>query len=94
MIVNVARVVAGGTVVVRWAALACPVVSYNVYYREVFIPAGENKWKLVTVNRNTTSHILYLDCFKEYQVAVTSLNAHGESNLNDSRLWNFKTGGS
>ena len=46
------------------------------------------------VKSNTTCHTLYLDCFKEYQVAVTSLNAHGESDLSHSRVWNFKTGGS
>ena len=46
------------------------------------------------VKSNTTSHTLYIDCFKEYQVAVTSLNAHGESDLSHSRVWNFKTGGS
>ena len=87
----------GGTVVVAWEPPlegACPVVRYTVYYREVLSPAMKSKWhSQVTVNRNTTSYTLHLNCRKEYDIAVTSLNANTESALNDSKIWNFKTGG-
>jgi len=48
---------------------------------------------MVTVNRNATSFTLQLNCRKKYEVAVTSLNTHGESDFNDSRIWRFKTQG-
>ncbi|KAJ7385283.1 hypothetical protein OS493_016354 [Desmophyllum pertusum] len=97
IIVNTTKAVTGRTVVVAWEPPlegACPVVRYTVYYREVLSPAIKSKWHSpVTVNRNTTSYTLHLNCRKEYDIAVTSLNANTESALNDSKIWNFKTGG-
>ena len=81
---------------VRWEPPlegACPVVRYNVYYREVISAVDKRTWKSVIVDRNATSYILRLGCKREYEIGVTSLNGHRESALNDSRIWNFKTGG-
>ena len=96
IVVNSTKVVPGGTVVVAWEPPfegACPVVNYTVYYREVMSSARNNSWYSVTVPRNKTSCTLHLTCRKEYDVAVTSQNGFGESPLNDSKIWNFKTGG-
>ena len=94
LIVNTTKRVSGGSVVVAWEPPfegACPIVSYNVYYREV--AARNNSWYSVTVHRNKTSCTLHLNCRKEYDVAVTSLSGSGESAFNDSKIWNFQTGG-
>ena len=96
MIVNRNKEVAGGTVVVRWEhnlELACPVVGYNISYREVFSPADKSKWNLFPVNINATNHTLYLRCGKEYELVVTSLIGPRGNSMVNSRIWNFKTGG-
>ena len=72
---------------------SCPVVNYTVNYRKVISPVKKSKWHSATVNRNTTSFTLQLNCKSEYDIAVTSLGEHWESALNDSKIWNFKTGG-
>lgn len=93
IIMNKVKEVQGNTVVVRWEPPlegACPVVSYNVYHREVFSPASKSKWNSATVNRNSTNHTLYLNCRKQYELAVTSVNSHGESEF---QIWNFRTKG-
>ena len=71
----------------------CPVVNYTVNYREVMSPVNESKWRSVTVNRNSTSFALQLNCKKEYDIAVTSMGEYWQTALNDSKIWNFKTGG-
>ena len=86
--------VKGGTYAVKWEPLledACPVEQYKVNYREIFSKANKGKWNSVTVNRNATSYILHLHCWKEYEIAVTSLNSYGESSINDSEVWKFRT---
>lgn len=96
MIVNKDKELAGGTVLVKWERPvegACPVVGYNVYSREVISRSGKSKWNIATVQKNATEYILYLRCRKQYEVAVTSLVEHRESALNESWIWNFKTGG-
>ena len=99
MIVNKVKEVAGATVVVRWEAAldgVCPVLSYSIYYRQIISMArkSQSQWNLaVTMDRNATSHTLHLHCRKEYEIAVAALNAHGESGVDDSRTWKFKTGG-
>ncbi len=93
VIANTTKVVPGGTVVIAWEPPlegACPVEKYTVYYREV---TSSSKWHSVTVNRNATSYTLHLNCRSEYNVAVTSLSGYGESSLNESKIWNFKTSG-
>ena len=64
----------------------CPVVQYNVNYRE------EGHWNSITVSGNTTSYTLYLECWKRYEITVTSLYSYRESDKGDSKTWNFKTG--
>ena len=95
MIVNKVKEVAGATVVIRWEPSldeVCPVVWYSVYYRQV--KNLKEQWNLaVTVDRNATSHTLYLNCRKEYEIAVTAMNASGEGGVHDSGTWIFKTGG-
>ncbi|XP_078368380.1 uncharacterized protein LOC144652235 [Oculina patagonica] len=93
VITNTTKVVPGGTVVVAWEPPlegACPVEKYTVYYREVM---SSSKWHSVSVSKNTTSYTLHLNCRSEYNVAVTSLSGYGESSLNESKIWNFKTSG-
>lgn len=54
-------------------------------------PGIKSEWHSITMNRNTTSYILQLHCSKEYDVGVTSRSGYGESNLSESKIWNFKT---
>ena len=97
MIVNSTAEVTGGIVVVNWETPlegACPVSGYKVYFREVISHVNtESKWNSVTVKRNVTSHTIHLECWKEYEIAVTSLTTHGESDSKDSSIWKFKTKG-
>ena len=86
--------VPGGAVEVKWISPlegACPVRGYNVYYREVFSWTEKSKWNSVSVDRNITNHTIYLKCWKEYEIAVTSLNSNGESPIKDSQVWRFRT---
>ena len=59
----------------------CPVVQYNVNYRE-----EKGHWNSITVSGNTTTYTLHLECWKEYEVTVTCCDKE------DSKIWNFKTG--
>lgn len=92
-IVNSTEVVPGGNVVVAWEPPlegACPVIMYNVYYRQV---TRKSKWQSVTVNGKTVSYTLQLKCREDYEVAVTSLSGYKESAFNESKIWKFKTQG-
>ena len=95
MILSKAKEVAGRTVVVRWELPlegACPVVGYNVYYREVQTRKGT--WISLAVNRNATNYTLTLpDCWKKYGIAVTSQYALREDSLGYSQVWNVITRG-
>ena len=62
-------------------------------YRKVTSPVKKSKWRSITVNRNATSFTLQLNCKNEYDIAVTSVGEYWQSALNDSKIWNFKTGG-
>ena len=90
--------VAGETAVIIWEPplnAACFVLGYKVYYRGVSL-AETSPWRFVTVDKNFTNHTLHVGCWKEYEVAVTSLSAANantdstESSFSDSRIWNFK----
>ena len=70
----------------------CPVVQYNVNYREVISQAEKGHWNSITVSRNTTSYTLDLGCRKQYEIAVTAFYSYGESYKEDSKIWKFKTG--
>ena len=70
----------------------CHVVEYNVYYREVILRDEKGHWNLITVDRNTTSYTLHLECWKQYEITVTAFYSHGESDKEDRKIWNFKTG--
>ena len=86
--------VPGGAVKVKWISPlegACPVRGYNVYYREVFSRTEKSKWSSVAVDRNITNHTIYFNCWKEYEIAVTSLISNGESPIKDSQVWGFRT---
>ena len=72
---------------------SCPVVNYTVNYRKVMSAVKKSKWRSITVNRNATSFTLQLNCKNEYDIAVTSVGEYWQSALNDSKIWNFKTGG-
>ena len=93
VIVNTTKQVTSGIVVVAWELpLACAIDKYTVYYREVIFLEVKSKWHSVTVNGHETSYTLHLSCRKEYDVAVTAWSTYTESNLSDSKIWNFKTG--
>ena len=95
VIANSSKDVTGGTVLVKWEPpmeSICHVVHYNVYYREVILQAEKGHWNLITVDRNTTSYTLHLQCWKQYEITVTSLSSYNESDKDDSKIWNFKTG--
>ncbi|CAH3185013.1 unnamed protein product, partial [Porites evermanni] len=98
IILNKDKEVAGETVVIIWEPPlngACSVLRYKVYYRKVS-SAETSPWSFVTVDKNCTNHTLHLGCWKEYEVAVTSLSAANantdstESSFSDSRKWNFR----
>ncbi|XP_068751010.1 uncharacterized protein [Montipora capricornis] len=93
IIVSTTEEVTSGIVVAWEPPLACAVDKYILHYREVVFLEVKSNWHSVTVNRNETSYMLHLNCRKEYDVAVTSWSGHSESNLSDSKIWNFKTGG-
>ena len=88
------KIVTGRIVVVVWKPPldgACPIYGYSIYYREVTSHGIKSKWHSVTANRNATSYMLHLNCDKEYDVAITSRSGYAESNLSESKMWNFKT---
>ena len=92
VIVNTTKEVTSRIAVVAWELpWVCGIDKYTVYYREVIFLEVKSKWHSVTVNGHETSYTLHLSCRKEYDVAVTSWIAHVESNLSDSKIWNFKT---
>ncbi|CAH3038178.1 unnamed protein product, partial [Pocillopora meandrina] len=97
LIVNTTKSVSGGDVLVVWEPPlvgACPVVKYNVYYREVMSSARQQgNWYSVELDGSRTSCTLHLSCRKEYNVSVTSISESGESPFNDSKIWNFQTTG-
>ena len=97
LIVNTTKSVSGGDVLVVWEPPlvgACPVVKYNVYYREVMSSARQQgNWYSVELDGSHTSCTLHLSCRKEYNVSVTSISESGESPFNDSKIWNFQTTG-
>ena len=90
MVLNRIKEVKDGTVLVKWEPplnRICPVVQYNVNYRE-----EKGHWKTITVSRNTTTYSLHLHCWKQYEITVTFLSSLGESDKENSNIWNFKTG--
>ena len=72
---------------------SCPVVNYTVNYRKVMSAVKKSKWFSITLNRNATRFTLQLNCKNEYDIAVTSMSEYWQSALNDSKIWNFQTGG-
>ena len=94
VVVDTTKIVKGRIVEVVWEPPlegACPIDGYSIHYREVMSHGIKSEWHSVTVNRNATSYMLHLNCDKEYDVAVTSRIGYEESNLSDSKIWNFKT---
>ena len=83
---NQTKEVKGRTVTVRWEHGSCSAVMYSVYYREV--KSGNNAaiWKVVNVSRFADHYNLELECFKEYEVAVTGWGARS------LKPWKVKTG--
>jgi len=59
---------------------------YTVYYREVKAGNTASIWKAVNVSRFADHYTLELECFKEYEVAVTRWGAKS------FRPWKVKTG--
>lgn len=84
--------VPGKLVTVTWNPLfegVCPADKYTVYYREV----KSARWKSRDVFKNVTQYDLELECFKEYELAVTATwRRNGETPINKSTHWKVKTG--
>ena len=84
--------VLGKFVTVTWNRLfegACPADKYTIYYRDV----KSARWKPREVFKNTTRYDLELECFKEYELAVTATwRRNGETPRNISNHWKLKTG--
>ena len=71
---------------------ACPVVKYNVYYRDVMSSARQrSSWYSIELDGSRTSYTLHLPCGKEFDVFITSTSESGESPFSDSKIWNFQT---
>lgn len=93
VILSYATEVKGKKVRVVWSSLvACPVESYNVYFRKVLPGFGKTKWSSVYVSSKDTHHTLDLQCQKEYEIAVTAKISSGETPFNHSSWWKVKTG--
>ena len=86
LIVNQTDEVSGSTDEVTWEQSSCPFVMHVVYYREV-TRAGGSGWSTVNASRGATHYNLQLECFKEYEIAVTNRNTSLPS-----KLWKVKTG--
>ena len=84
--------VPGKHVNVKWKTTfegACPADKYTVYYREVNL----RQWKLRHVPKGIAQCDLQLECFKEYDVAVTATwTRNVETPINDSTRWKVVTG--
>ena len=81
----------GSVVVVSWKP--CTASLFTIYYREV-LSERKSHWSAVNVSGHETSYDLYLNCDREYEIAVTAWNSAAETPLNasnHSRLWRVKT---
>ena len=68
----------------------CPLTMYTIYYRE--IPSGDTRadWPQIRITQlNMTSHIMRLQCDKEYEIAMSAQDEEKESGLSNS--WRVKT---
>ena len=77
----------GRTVTIRWEQGSCQSVDiYTVHYREWKPRNNASIWKVVNVSRFAGYYNLELECFKEYEVAVTGWGAR------TLKPWKVKTG--
>lgn len=87
--------VTGGTVGIQWEPPlegACPVLAYNIYYKKVGSPrSGESKKHLISIDGSINHYTLHLNCSHEYEINVTSMDGHMESD--SSRTLKFKPSG-
>ena len=75
----------GRTVTIRWEQESCPAI-YTVYYREWKPRNNASIWKAEYVWRLAGYYNLELECFKEYEVAVTGWGGR------TPKPWKVKTG--
>ncbi len=91
--VNHSDEVSGSIVHVMWEKASCPahvnVTAYAVYYREVLKTGSRGNWNTVNVSGGATRFDLQLQCFKEYEIAVTNSNTNGAL---PNKRWKVKTG--
>ena len=87
--------VTGGTVGIQWEPPlegACPVLAYNIYYRRVSSQrSGESKRDLISIDGSINQYTLHLNCSHEYEINVTSMDGHMESD--SSQTLKFKPSG-
>lgn len=87
--------VTGGTIGMQWEPPlegACPVLAYNIYYRRVGSPrSGESKKHLISIDGSINHYTLHLNCSHEYEINVTSMDGHMESD--SSQTLKFKPSG-
>lgn len=88
LIINHADEVSGSTVEVTWEQPSRPVSENVIFYREIN-RAGRGEWNSVNVSRNATRCNVQLECFKKYELTVSTWCAHTRL---PSKLWKVKTG--
>jgi len=86
LITNQTKEVKGRTLTIRWEQRSCPVNIYTVHYRQWKPGNNASIWKVVNVSRFVDYYNLELECFKEYEVAVTGWGAR------TLKPWKVKTG--
>lgn len=71
---------------------ACPALAYNIYYRRVSSSrSGESKRDLIKIDGSINHYTLHLNCSHEYEINVTSMDGHMESD--SSHTLKFKPSG-
>lgn len=72
----------------------CNISGYHIYYRKVISKVNSSQWNVVKVSQyNATHYNFQLQCYMEYEITITALNANGETPLNRGKRWKVKTEG-
>jgi len=87
--------VAGRNVSITWLPVVkgeCHVFGYFIYYRKVISEVNTGLWDVVHVSQyNATNYTVQLQCYREYEMTVTTQIVNGETPLNQTKLWKVKT---
>jgi len=65
---------------------------YLIYHRKVISGVNTGLWDVVNVSQyNATNYKLQLQCYRKYEITVTTQSVNGETPLNQSKLWKVET---